>query len=171
MGTMRPEIVPPDDQDGPAVPKRNESGTRGDSAGLSAVRSKYRTFLGVCHGYAQSRGMEARFSAAVPSHYFDWEPWVRFLQPEFAVIMSADRTDRSRKPVGLILTNTGSWRQIDVMKCHPSEADHLDESEVVSVHELIDQLFDRLPSELGGTKGMEAVKTLKQLQRIVGRGA
>lgn len=106
---------------GPQVGKERHTAdqpSQRDSRTLKLAR-----FLGVVAGNQSNLKFESSFgegrngfgdtSSNSVGVSFDWDPWIRQLMPEFAVIMTADRRESVRWPVAIVLTDTGQVLPLD----------------------------------------------------------
>jgi hypothetical protein len=136
---------------------------------LSAVERKLTSFLGVMVGVREAAGFDSMSLADVDVHgfSFDWEPWIRFMQPDFAVVMSANRLDGGRQPVKVIVAQTGQVIPLDGRNCHPSDASLLlSGDEMGKVNALIDALDLTLRGMDDGSRVSSARTVLTKLRRI-----
>jgi len=127
---------------------------------------KLARFVGVMAGNALHLSFESESDSSLGAS-FDWDPWIRFMMPEFAVIMSANRQSSARKPTALIMTETGRVISLDRRLSHPSDASLLLSGEKVSeVNALIDALESAVYGMIDGSRMQSALQTVKQLRRI-----
>jgi hypothetical protein len=131
-----------------------------------ARHQKLARFIGVVAGNSRNLEFESQFGSSLGAS-FDWDPWIRFLMPEFAVIMTADRQTKVRWPSGIIITDTGRVVTIDKGNCHPSDASLLLSGEKVSeLMALMDSLESAIHGMVEGSRVASALQTLKTLRRI-----
>jgi hypothetical protein len=149
---------------GPQVGKERHTAdqpNQRDSRTLKLAR-----FLGVIAGNSGNIRFESVLDSPVGVS-FDWDPWIRALMPEFAVIMTADRREPVRWPVAIVVTDTGQVIPLDRKQCHPSDASLLLSGEKVSeIRMLIDALDSAVHGMVDGDRVASALKTLNQLRRI-----
>jgi len=130
---------------------------------------KLANFLGVVVGVSQAPDFSLDAESAT-GHSFDWDPWVRSMMPDFAVIMSANRLDGSRKPVKVIVAETGQVIPLD-KDCHPSDAGLLMSGDKMGkVNALIDALDSALRDMDDGNRAESAHVVLNKLRRICRNG-
>lgn len=143
-----------------------ERHTAAQSNQRDARTQKLARFLGVVAGNSKNIGFESQFGSRGGSS-FDWDPWIRLLMPDFAVVMTADRREAVRWPTAIIVTETGQLIPIDKEQCHPSDASSLLSGEKMDeIVQLIDALGSAIHEMFDGTREASALRTVKQLQRI-----
>jgi len=127
---------------------------------------KLARFLGVVSGNVGNLSFESQVDSSLGTS-FDWDPWIRLMMPEFAVIMTADRRTSVRWPSGVIVTDTGRVIPIDKGNCHPSDASLLlSGANMSAMLALIDALDSAIHDMVDGSRVASALQTLKQLRRI-----
>jgi hypothetical protein len=127
---------------------------------------KLTNFLGVMVGVSQTPDLSIVDDDFATGHHFDWDPWVRSMMPEFAVIMSANRLDGSRKPVKVIVADTGQVIPLD-KNCHPSDASLLLSGDKMGrVNALIVALDTAVRDMDDGSRVASARTVLNKLRRI-----
>lgn len=143
-----------------------ERHTAGQPDQWNARTQKLARFFGVIAGNSTNIGFESQFGSTGGSS-FDWDPWIRLLMPDFAVVMTADRREAVRWPTAIIITETGQVVPIDREQCHPSDASSLLSGEKMSeIVQLTDALISAIHEVFDGTRETSALRTVKQLQRI-----
>jgi hypothetical protein len=131
---------------------------------------KLARFLGVVSGTSSNISFSPPLGSEV-GNSFDWDPWIRLLMPEFAVIMTADRREVVRWPTAIIVTETGQKIPIDRKQCHPSDASSLLSGENMSeIPALIDALDSAIRGMVDGDRVKSALQTVNQLRRICRNG-
>lgn len=131
---------------------------------------KLARFLGVIAGNTSNLGFESKVDSSLGAS-FDWDPWIRMLMPEFAVIMTSNRQANVRWPTAIIVTDTGRVIPLDKEHCHPSDASLLMSGERVSeIMLLIDALDSAIHGLVDGNRVASALQTVKQLRRICRTG-
>lgn len=131
-----------------------------------ARHQKLARFLGVVAGNVSNLSFESSVDSSLGVS-FDWDPWIRFMMPEFAVIMTADRRTTVRWPNGVLITDTGQVIPIDKEHCHPSDASLLLSGEKVNeLTALIDALESAIHGLVDGNRVNSALQTVKTLRRI-----
>lgn len=143
-----------------------ERETASQPRGWDTSRRKLAQFIGVVAGNVGNLSFESQVDSGLGTS-FDWDPWIRFMMPEFAVIMTADRRTSVRWPTGIIVSETGRVIPIDKGNCHPSDATLLlSGARMSELTVLIEALEPAIRGVVDGNRVASALQTVKQLQRI-----
>jgi hypothetical protein len=131
-----------------------------------ARHQKLARFIGVVAGNTRNLDFESQFGSSLGAS-FDWDPWIRYMMPEFAIIMTADRRTQVRWPTGIILTDSGRVVTIDKGNCHPSDASALLSGETMSeIATLLDSLESAIHGMVEGDRVASALQFVKNLRRV-----
>lgn len=149
-------------------------GQRQDARQPGGAQRKLAAFLGVVAGTYEahnwSLGGDEDDQQWTGGH-LDWDPWIRLLMPEFAVIMTGDRGEKSRVPKAIIATATGEVITLDRSSCHPSDASLLLSGvNVTGLNSLLDATDEALGKVFDGDRLGNARTLLRKLKRACNVG-